>query len=205
MTGFKQHKGIAVPLLRNDIDTDAIIPSDEMKSVSRHGLAEGLFARWRYTRSTVRMQNSEFVLNSAKYTGASILMAGPNFGCGSSREHAVWALSEYGFRAILAPSFGSIFRRNCIFNGLVPVVLAANDIKTLAAAVEPDPQTNKLTIDLDSKEVLGPDGLVFGFSMSEIELEIMRKGLDPIELTLQLDDVITAFHLADRRLRPWVY
>lgn len=205
MTGFKKLKGIAVPLLRNDIETDAIIPSVEMTSVSRHGLADGLFAGWRYTRSGARIQNPEFILNIAKYRGADILLTGPNFGCGSSREHAIWALFEYGFRAILAPSFGNIFKRNCILNGLLPVELAYHDIKTLAAAVEPNPQANRLTIDLDCKEVLGPDGSVFAFFLNEIELEIIRKGLDPIELTLQHNDAITDFHLTDQRLRPWVY
>ena len=124
MQPFAAHCGVAAPLLRSNVDTDAIIPSREMGRVSKRGLSIGLFANWRYADPRARIPNPEFVLNQPAYAGASILLGGDNFGCGSSREHAVWALAEFGIRAILAPSFGAIFQKNCIANGLLPARLS---------------------------------------------------------------------------------
>ena len=123
MKPFTRHASIAAPMMQPNIDTDAIIPSREMKRVSRKGLGEGLFAGWRYISAGTRDENPNFVLNEARYEGCSILVAGPNFGCGSSREHAVWALVDFGVRAVIAPSFGDIFRRNCVRNGVLPALL----------------------------------------------------------------------------------
>src|SRR5207244_489767 len=147
---------IAVPLLRADVDTDAIIPSREIKSVSRHGLADGLFAGWRYRQIGSREPNPDFVLNQPAYAGARILLAGENFGCGSSREHAVWALREFGFRAMVAPSFAPIFAANCVRNGVLPARVAAEQVAALARAVSADPIRYPLTIDLVRCEVSAP-------------------------------------------------
>ena len=143
---FEQHRGVAAPMVQANIDTDAIIPSREMKRVSKQGLGEGLFAGWRYSEVGGREPNPDFVLNRPEYRGCSILLAGPNFGCGSSREHAVWALKEFGIRAILAPSFGAIFANNCIRNGLLPLVIDEAVIAAIAPWVEADPVVNQLQI-----------------------------------------------------------
>ena len=143
MEPFRQHQGVAAPMLRANIDTDAIIPSREMKRVSKTGLSVGMFADERYLGTGTRELNPDFVLNRPAYAGTSILLAGPNFGCGSSREHAVWALKEYGVRAVIASSFGTIFANNCIRNGLLPLVLEAQAVGVLAAWVDENPADNQ--------------------------------------------------------------
>jgi 3-isopropylmalate/(R)-2-methylmalate dehydratase small subunit len=205
MKKFTVHEGVAAPLIRNNIDTDAIIPSVEMKRVSKKGLSSGLFASWRYTDRVQRTVNQDFVLNQGAYQHASILLGGKNFGCGSSREHAVWALDEFGFRAIIAPSFGAIFRANCIANGLLPVSLGAEAIVQLAEWVEDDPRTNRLQIDLEQRSVSASQDLVFHFEMETSDADMLLHGLDPIALTLRLEDQIEAFQEADKLERPWVY
>ena len=208
MKKFLQHTGVAAPLIRNNIDTDAIIPSVEMKRVSRHGLSEGMFAGWRYQDRVRREPNPDFVLNRPEYTGASILLAGINFGCGSSREHAVWALAEFGIRAIIAVSFGSIFRNNCVANGLLPICLPTATIEQLANHVQQDPQNNLLCIDLEQCTVSAQDlttGLTFKFEIADSDADMLRRGLDPIALTLQLQEQIDAFQHDDRKSRPWAY
>lgn len=186
----------AVPLLRDNIDTDAIIPSREIKSVSKQGLAMGLFAGWRYTRIGSREENPEFVLNKPEYKGALMLLGGSNFGCGSSREHAVWALAEYGFRVIIASSFNPIFRGNCIRNGVLPVVL---EVAPLAMAVQP------LTIDLPQQLIAAADGTAWSFEIDAESKDILINGLDTISLTLQLRGLIDDFRSADQYNRPWIY
>ena len=188
METFVVHQGVAAPLLRANIDTDAIIPSREMKFVSKTGLAGGLFAGWRYLDAATRSPAPAFVLNQAEFAGATILLAGANFGCGSSREHAVWALREYGIRAIVAPSFGAIFQTNCIRNGILPVILAEADVALLAQQAGPQP----LTVDLQRQVVVAPDGLVFRFEIAAAAREMLLEGLDPVALTLRLDAQITA-------------
>lgn len=196
MTPFTTLTSHAVPLLRDNIDTDAIIPSREMKSVSKHGLADGLFAGWRYTTLGGRDPDPGFVLNDPAYAGASILLGGGNFGCGSSREHAAWALAEYGFRAIVAPSFNPIFRGNCVRNGIVPIELPS---APLAQAPQP------LTIDLPAQTVTDAVGTVTRFAIEDEAKAMLIGGLDAIDLTLQRRDQIEAFRAADRANRPWVY
>jgi 3-isopropylmalate/(R)-2-methylmalate dehydratase small subunit len=205
MRKFDVLTAVAAPLIRANVDTDAIIPSREMKSVSKHGLAEGLFAGWRYTTIGGRDPDPAFVLNQPAYAGTRILLSGENFGCGSSREHAVWALLEYGIRAVIAPSFAPIFHGNCVRNGILPVRLDADGIARLAAAVTPDPQHRKLTIDLVQQRVAGPDGLEFGFEIEREEREMLLEGLDAIDLTLKHRDAIEAFRAGDRARRPWIY
>mgnify|MGYP001997907834 CR=1 FL=1 len=205
LSPLRRHTGIAVPLLRNNIDTDAIIPSREMKRVSKHGLGEGLFAAWRYTLPGSREADPAFILNDPAYRGASILLAGANFGCGSSREHAVWALHEYGFRVIIAPSFGSIFYSNCVRNGILPVELDEAAIARLAGAVAGDPAGRPLTVDLEAGQVLDPEGRALGFTINPGHRRMLMEGLDVIGLPLERAADIDAFEQADRQRRPWIY
>ena len=205
MRKFDVLTAVAAPLLRANVDTDAIIPSREMKSVGKQGLADGLFAGWRYRAIGGRDPDPGFVLNRPDYAGTGILLAGENFGCGSSREHAVWALLEYGIRAVIAPSFAPIFHGNCVRNGIVPVRLAASDVAQLAAAVAPDPQRRRVTVDLVRQRVAGPDGLEFGFPIEPEARTMLLEGLDAIDLTLRHRDAIDAWLRHDRRARPWVY
>ena len=205
MRKFDVLTAVAAPLLRANVDTDAIIPSREMKSVSKHGLAEGLFAGWRYTTIGGRETDPQFVLNQPAYAGTQILLSGENFGCGSSREHAVWALLEYGIRAVVAPSFAPIFHGNCVRNGILPVRLEAASIARLADAVAPDPQRRLLTVDLVRQRVSGPADLEFGFEIEREEREMLLEGLDAIDLTLKHRDAIAAFRDRDRAQRPWIY
>lgn len=203
MQPFTTLTAVAAPLMRDNIDTDAIIPSREIRSVAKTGLTEGLFAGWRYSTMGGRDPNPDFVLNDPTYAQAHILVAGANFGCGSSREHAAWALAEYGFRAIIAPSFNPIFRNNCILNGMVPVVLPAEQTVEIAAALAaPDPT---LTVDLTACEVRRSDGKIWPFAIDPEAREMLLEGMDSIALTLKLADRIHALRDADRHDRPWVY
>ena len=187
--------GIAAPLIRDNVDTDAIIPSREIKGVGKTGLADGLFAGWRYLDPAARTPDPAFVLNDGRYAHAPILLGGANFGCGSSREHAVWALHEYGVRAVIAPSFAPIFASNCVRNGVIPVALAAEVIATL-----PD----ELEIDLAAQAVRsGSDA--HPFPIDPEAKAMLAEGLDAIDLTLKHAPAIASFHAADRAARPWVY
>ena len=205
MRAFTTHRGIAAPLLRINVDTDAIIPSREMKTVGKRGLADGLFAGWRYLAQGSREANPEFVLNRPEYRGASILLSGLNFGCGSSREHAVWALAEYGIRCVVAPSFGAIFQNNCIRNGLLPLVLDDARIQALATQVAADPQQAQLDIDLERGTLTGPDSIAHAFTLEPAQRTMLLEGLDAIGLTLKSEALIDAHIARDRLQRPWAY
>lgn len=195
---------VAAPLLRANIDTDAIIPSREMKSVSKTGLAAGLFAGWRYTVIGGREPNPDFVLNRPEYAGARILLGGENFGCGSSREHAVWALHEFGIRAVIAPSFSPIFFGNCVRNGIVPVRLPGAVVNALAAELERDPAHHPVTVDLETRRVrVGT--IEAEFPMDAEAREMLLEGLDAIDLTLKSRTAIETFWREDRARRPWIY
>jgi 3-isopropylmalate/(R)-2-methylmalate dehydratase small subunit len=201
MTPLISLEAKAVPLLRDNVDTDAIIPSREMKSVSKLGLADGLFAGWRYRAIGGREPDPDFVVNQPRYAGAEILLSGENFGCGSSREHAVWALAEYGFRVVIAPSFSPIFLGNCVRNGVAPVALAPEVVTRLAAYAE---RGEAIRVDLATMTVsAGEESWSFG--LPEEARTMLIEGLDAIELTLKSRDAITAFRTADRERRPWVY
>ena len=202
MTVDSVFSGIVAPLRRINIDTDAIIPSREMRRVSKTGLSEGLFANWRYLNPGTREPNPEFILNQAPFDRASILLGGSNFGCGSSREHAVWALREWGIRAVIAPSFGSIFASNCLNNGLLPVKLEESAVEIIAAAVTQDPLANEVTVDLEHcRIVLGEH--VWAFEIGERERQMLLRGLSPIAMTLESEDLIGEFEAEDARRRPW--
>lgn len=194
MQPFTTLTSIAVPLIRDNVDTDTIIPSREMKTTARTGLADGLFAPWRYTEG--RTPNPDFVLNDPRYVGAQILLAGKNFGCGSSREHAVWALAEYGFRCIIAESFASIFERNCIRNGILPI--------TCGRPVDPLFLGQVMTIDLKEMHMSIP-GRFRPFHIDAEARAMLLGGLDAIDLTLQHKDAIVEWTKCDRVQRPWVY
>jgi 3-isopropylmalate/(R)-2-methylmalate dehydratase small subunit len=205
MIQFTQLNGVVAPLLRTNVDTDAIIPSREMKRVSKHGLGEGLFAGWRYLDAKKRIANPEFVLNAPEYVHASILLSGENFGCGSSREHAAWALSEYGIRAIIAPSFGSIFKGNCSRNGILPIVLSDQVIQAIADQVRLAPQENQVTINLPEQTLTCPNGEILGFEIEAGPKEMLVEGLDPIALTQRLNREISDFEGDYQLRRPWLF
>jgi 3-isopropylmalate/(R)-2-methylmalate dehydratase small subunit len=204
MDPFRSLRAVAAPILRANVDTDAIIPSREMKSVSKTGLADGLFAGWRYTAIGGREPNPEFVLNQPAYAGTKILLGGENFGCGSSREHAVWALHEYGIRVVIAPSFSPIFRGNCVRNGIVPVTLAAEEVAKLAEFVMADPSVHQLEVDLEVCEVRAGANIQ-RFELESEAREMLLEGLDGIDLTLKHRADIDAFVARDRLQRPWIY
>ena len=177
--------GRGVPLRRSDVDTDQIIPSDWLKRVERTGFGKGLFSEWRDDRS--------FVLNDEVYAGASILVAGPNFGTGSSREHAVWAIMDYGFDAVISPRFGDIFRNNCTKNGLVPIRLEPEEVEKLMTAIEADPEL-EITIDIERRSVSAPRiGLEASFPIDDATQHRFLNGLDDIGLTLQHVGEIDAY------------
>lgn len=202
---FRTLTATALPLIRENIDTDAIIPSREMKTVSKTGLADGLFAGWRYTEVGGRTPDPDFIMNDPRYADAQILLGGGNFGCGSSREHAVWALAEYGFRAIIAPSFNPIFRGNCIRNGITPVELSSDIITGIAEIVMSDPARQPVTVDLEQGIVALPSGASWPFILEDEARDMLLEGLDAIEVTLKRLYDIDAFRAADRKTRPWVY
>lgn len=204
MERFISITGVAAPLLRINIDTDAIIPSREMKRVSKKGLSDGLFANWRYSDVDARRENPDFVLNRPAYRRAVILLAGANFGCGSSREHAVWALREWGIRCIVAPSFGAIFQGNCVRNGILPVVLEEAVIQGLADQMAPAPANRPLTVDLQARVVSGPDGVPHPFDIHEQDREMLMEGLDAIGATLKRLPEIAAFEDQYFRNRQWL-
>jgi len=196
MTPFTTLASRAVPLLRDNVDTDAIIPSREMKTTGRTGLADGLFAPWRYLDVAARTPDPEFPLNKPEAAGGQILLGGANFGCGSSREHAVWALAEYGIRCVIAPSFAPIFRANCIRNGLLPVTLPAEAVAALA--------WREVTVDLAAQTVTRGD-IVHSFEIEPEPREMLLGGLDVIDLTLKSAPAIADWTANDRAARPWVY
>ena len=203
MNPVKIISGIAAPLLRINVDTDAIIPSREIKAVSKKGLSEGLFSEWRYTSISDRKTNDEFVLNREPYNRSAILLTGDNFGCGSSREHAVWALQEWGIKALIGTTFGSIFYGNCIRNGLLPIKLSSNDIQRLIEHVEKDPVSNQILIDLETLSInFGSSKIVFDFDKKYQTL--LLEGLDEIQQTLKLDNEISSFEEKHLERNPWL-
>ena len=201
MEPFTIVTGFAAPLLRDNIDTDAIIPSRETQSVARTGYGEKLFANWRYAPGT-RIENPDFVLNREPYRQALILISRDNFGCGSSREAAVWSLAQFGMRCVIAESFGNIFRNNCIRNGFLPVVLPPDVITALAAQAEIGA---RITVDLQRSEVRAPDGRTWPFTIGALERDMLLEGLDEVALTLKRRAEIEAFQSRDRQARPWIY
>lgn len=204
MEKFLTLSAIAAPIMRVNIDTDIIIPSREMKQVSKKGLSDGLFAGWRYQGPDTRDLNPDFVLNEPRYLGTQILIAGDNFGCGSSREHAVWALSEYGIRCVIAPSFSAIFFNNSIQNGILPVVLDAAIVERLAVQATGSLE-GTFFVDLPNALVRAPNDEEFTFELTDSQRTTLLEGLDPIDRTLRYASEIDAFEAEDKTARPWVY
>ena len=211
MEPFHIHTGVVAPLDRANVDTDAIIPKQFLKSIKRSGFGVNLFDEWRYLDhgepgmdNARRPRNPAFVLNDPRYAGASILLARRNFGCGSSREHAPWALTDFGFHAIIAPSYADIFYNNCYKNGLLPIVLPESQVDRLFADTMAFPGF-KLTIDLERQTVATPDGaLVFAFDVEPFRKHCLLHGLDEIGLTLQHAEAIRAFEAKRLADQPWI-
>lgn len=209
MQAFEKVTGTVAPLDRANVDTDQIIPKQFLKSIRRTGFGDNLFDAWRYhdegdigMTPNERQINHEFVLNEPRYQDAQILLARDNFGCGSSREHAVWALLEYGFRVVLAPSFADIFFSNCFKNGLLPVTLPAAEIDRLFALASGD-EPLELTVDLQTNQVQAADGQALGFELDSHRREKMLQGLDDISMSLVHADEIKAFEAQHRQRQPW--
>jgi 3-isopropylmalate/(R)-2-methylmalate dehydratase small subunit len=204
MTPLVTLESRAVPLLRDNIDTDAIIPSRETQSTARTGYGEKLFANWRYTPGT-RDPRPDFVLNRPPFDKARILVAGRNFGCGSSREAAVWSLDQFGIRCVVAESYGAIFRNNCIRNGVLPVSLPIEAVETMLAELQDEARAPRLAVDLEACIVRSPSGALYPFEIGALDREMLLEGADEIALTLKKRPLIEAFRARDRALRPWVY
>jgi 3-isopropylmalate/(R)-2-methylmalate dehydratase small subunit len=211
MDKFTTLNGLAAPLDRANVDTDAIIPKQFLKSIKRSGFGPNAFDEWRYLDhgepgmdNSQRPLNPDFVLNQERYQGASILLARENFGCGSSREHAPWALLDYGFRAIIAPSYADIFYNNCFKNGILPIVLAPDIVDGLFKAVEME-SGYKLFIDLEAQRVYTPDGQSYGFEVDGFRKHCLLNGLDDIGLTLQHVGEIKEFEAGHRAAQPWLF
>jgi 3-isopropylmalate/(R)-2-methylmalate dehydratase small subunit len=201
MKKFVTHTGIAAPLPMINVDTDMIIPKQYLKTVSREGLGRGLFHEMRYDSDG--NEEPDFVLNKPAYRTASIIVAGENFGCGSSREHAPWALLDYGIRAVIAPSFADIFYTNCFQNGILPVIVSPEDhAKLMDDAIRGANAT--LTIDLPAQTVSGPDGGTVRFEVDSFKKHCILNGLDDIALTLESAPTIAAFEQKAGSARPWV-
>ncbi|MDO4248836.1 MAG: 3-isopropylmalate dehydratase small subunit [Neisseria sp.] len=211
MKAFTQITALVAPLDRANVDTDAIIPKQFLKSIKRSGFGPNAFDEWRYLDhgepgmdNSKRPINPDFSLNQPRYQGAQILLTRKNFGCGSSREHAPWALDDYGFRAVIAPSFADIFFNNCYKNGLLPIVLSEEAVDQLFKEVEAN-EGYQLSIDLDKQTLTTPSGQTFNFDITEHRKHCLLNGLDEIGLTLQHADEIKAFEEKRKAAQPWLF
>jgi len=210
MQKFQVHKGLVAPMDRENVDTDAIIPKQFLKSIKKTGFGPNLFDEWRYLDKgepgipeSQRKPNPDFVLNQPRYQDASILLARKNFGCGSSREHAPWAIEQYGFRALIAPSYADIFFNNCFKNGILPIVLPEATVDQLFNAVQAFPGY-ELTIDLERQVVVLPQGEEIAFEVQPFRKYCLLNGLDDIGLTLRHKDKIAAFEAQRLASKPWL-
>ena len=210
MQTFTVHQGLVAPMDRENVDTDAIIPKQFLKSIRKTGFGPNLFDEWRYldhgepgVPESARKPNSDFVLNQPRYKGASVLLARKNFGCGSSREHAPWAIDQYGFRAVLAPSFADIFFNNCFKNGLLPIVLPETAMDLLFNETLAFPGY-ELTIDLEKQVVVRPQGETIPFEVQAFRKYCLLNGFDDIGLTLRQSDKIKAFEAERLATKPWL-
>lgn len=211
MRAFTQHQGLVAPMDRANVDTDMIIPKQFLKSIKRTGFGKNLFDELRYLDEgkpdqdcSQRPLNPDFVLNQDRYRNATVLLARANFGCGSSREHAPWALEDYGFRVIIAPSFADIFYNNCFKNGLLPIVLDEEIVDKLFAEVEEN-EGYQLSIDLEAKTVTTPSGESFSFEVDDFRRHCLLNGLDDIGVTLEDADLIRAYEEQRRKTAPWLF
>lgn len=199
---FTSLSTVGVPLDRRNVDTDAIIPARYLKTIKRTGLGEGLFFAWRHDAAGV--ERPDFPLNRPSYRGGKVLVAGENFGCGSSREHAVWALMDFGFRAVIAPSFSDIFHSNCLKNGMLPVTLPAAEVQALLAALLAAPGS-LVEVDLPGQTVRGPKGVVHRFAIDPFAKTCLLEGLDEIALTLSSSQEIDRYERERKAATPWLF
>lgn len=211
MQAFTQLNGLVAPLDRANVDTDAIIPKQFLKSIKRSGFGPNAFDEWRYLDqgepgmdNSKRPLNQDFVLNLPRYQGVSILLTRENFGCGSSREHAPWALEDYGFKVVIAPSFADIFFNNCFKNGMLPIVLSADIVDTLFNQVFAN-EGYQLDVNLNTQTVTTPSGEVYTFEIDAFRKHCLLNGLDDIGLTMQQQDKIKAFELKHQAAQPWLF
>ena len=211
MEKFETLTGIVMPLDRPNVDTDAIIPKQFLKSIKRSGFGPNLFDAWRYLDegepgkdNTGRPLNPDFVLNQTRYQDAQVLLARENFGCGSSREHAPWALLDYGFRGIIAPSFADIFYNNCFKNGILPIILAADAVDELFKQVEAE-EGYAVTVDLAAQTISRPDGMLIEFEIDAFRKHRLLNGLDDIGLTLEHAADISAYEKKRQQEAPWLF
>ena len=211
MKAFTQHRGLVGPMDRANVDTDMIIPKQFLKSIKRSGFGPNLFDELRYLDQgepgqdcSNRPLNPDFPLNEPRYKGASILLARKNFGCGSSREHAPWALEDYGFKAVIAPSYADIFYNNCFKNGVLPVILSENEVDELFQELASD-EGYHLNIDLAAQTVTTDSGKIFSFELDEFRKECLLSGLDEIGLTLTSSDLIKEYEIEREKQHPWVF
>lgn len=202
MEPFTQWKGVAAPMPKANVDTDAIIAVQHVYTLKKSGLGNYLFHRWRYAPDGAEI--TDFVLNREPFRHASVLVAGSNFGCGSSREHAVWALADFGIRCIVAPSFASIFYENCVKNGILPVTLDEGLVEDLLNMLESG-ECKDVAVDLQACQITFPDGSVHAFTLDFAQRETLLQGLDPITVAERYADDIAAFQQRDRQVRPWVW
>ncbi len=202
MQPFVTHEGLVLPLDRQDVDTDQIIPQRFLRKIARSGFGPDLFANLRY-QGDDKTPNPDFVLNLPRYQGASILVARRNFGCGSSREHAPWALQEYGFRVLIAPSFADIFYNNCLGNGMLPVVLDEASVETLLRDAA-EAEGYRLRVSLPDQTVTAPDGQVFHFEIDAFKKDALLRGLDAIGWTEQFGEAIAAYEARRAERAPWL-
>ncbi|MBL8524141.1 MAG: 3-isopropylmalate dehydratase small subunit [Betaproteobacteria bacterium] len=211
MEPFRQHTGLVAPLDRANVDTDAIIPKQFLKSITRSGFGPNLFDEWRYMDhgepgmdNSKRPLNPNFVLNQERYRGATILLARKNFGCGSSREHAPWALQQFGFKAIIAPSFADIFFNNCFKNGLLPIVLTEMEVDHLFNVVSATPGL-KINVDIERQVIEVPGAETYEFQIDESRKQSLLNGWDEIGLTMRHTDKIRAYEATRAQREPWLF
>ncbi len=211
MEPFRQHTGLVAPLDRANVDTDAIIPKQFLKSIKRSGFGENAFDEWRYMDlgapgmdNSKRPLNPNFVLNQSRYRGATVLLTRKNFGCGSSREHAPWALQQFGFRAIIAPSYADIFFNNCYKNGLLPIVMSELEVDHLFNIVSATPGL-QLSLDLERQVVQVPGGETYRFDVEDSRKQSLLNGWDEIGRTLRHNDKIKAYEAARAMREPWLF
>jgi len=211
MKAFKTFTGVVVPLDRANVDTDAIIPKQFLKSIKRSGFGPNLFDEWRYLDhgepgmdNTGRPLNPDFVLNQSRYQGGSILIARKNFGCGSSREHAPWALEDYGFRVIIAPSYADIFFNNSFKNGILPIILSEQQVDQLFNEVDKE-EGYQLTVDLEQQTITTPSNETISFDVDSFRKHCLLNGLDDIGLTLQHTDDVKAYEQKRKQTAPWLF
>lgn len=203
MEPFTIHTGVVAPLDRANIDTDAIIPKQFLRKIERTGFGKHLFHEWRYTDYEGTKENPDFVLNKTEYRNATVLLTRDNFGCGSSREHAPWALADYGFRVVIAPSFADIFANNCVKNGILLAPLTSKEVDELFAEVQKTPGT-RVTADLEKRSVISSNGKEYKFDIDEFARECLLNGLDQIGWTLKFEDKIKKYEDLTQKDKPWL-